>query len=133
MSKKEAALGWQTMIDHINETWKKAKRADYGYPFTGRDFKQLRGFVEIFQSWGIMALWDCYLVAAESNDFLKSRGYSVELFVSSLPWLTDKAWKGVAAGYEKQIAPAIPKEIETLLFQIAPERREKPRRRTWRR
>jgi hypothetical protein len=91
---------WQSLIDHINDTWKLKK--GFGYPFTGRDMRDLKGMERIFGIHGTMALWDVYI--AIDAPFVKKGGWNIGFFCRSIPWLTDdKGWKFEALKYEEKL------------------------------
>ena len=98
------------MIEHIDSTWKKKKRADFGYPFTGKDMADLRHFSASFKEWGIMALWDSYI--EQDNEFNAKTGWTVFQFTRQLPFLVDvKGWKDRARKYEMDLAGPYPEEV----------------------
>ena len=110
---RRALPGWQEMIDHISETWQKKRLADFGYPFTGKDFADLRYFASRFQTWTLAALWDEYLEGA--NEYVDKHACDIFTFTRSLPRLMDsRSYKSRAAGYEKRWAPPLPSEIVDL-------------------
>jgi hypothetical protein len=112
--KKDPSPYFQFLIDHIHSTWKKKK--GFGYPFRGRDFKELKTATRNFQEWQLMALWDVFM---ESNDeWVSKTGYSVGAFLGSLVWLIDnKSWKQRAKIYQDRIAP-LPIEISRIIKQL---------------
>lgn len=106
--KEKPSPYFQHMIEHINFTWKKKK--GFGYPFRGRDFKELKTMTRNFPEWQMMALWDVY-IKQDRNEWIEENGYSLSGFYACLPWLVDDAnWKMHAKEYEEKIAP-IDKEI----------------------
>lgn len=111
--KKDKSEFWKQMIDHIDSTWKKKKGSELGYPFTGKDLKDLKSFTRTFQEWGIMALWDVYL--NRENEFNRKTGYSLFQFLRQLPSLVDdRGWKAHAKVYEKQLGATLPEKLLTL-------------------
>ncbi len=105
---------WQDLITHIDKKFKEVR--GFGYPFTGRDFKDLKDMVRHFEVWGVMALWDVYM--SMDSEYIKKQGYAIYNFCRSIPWLTDKDWKSRAQKYEKELCPPIKKEIQEL-FEFA--------------
>lgn len=102
--------GWQIVIDHINERWKKKKNSEYPYPFQGRDFRNVRHFCGIYGQWGIMALWDFYLASAD--DWTLKHGLSIDQFLRQLPRLVDMPWKSASEKYKKFFPDNVPKSID---------------------
>lgn len=111
--KKDVTEFWVEMIAHINESWKKRKNTDLSYPFTGRDFKDLKHFAQIFKPWGLMALWDLYIWT--DNAFNEKTGYSIFQFTRQLPYLTDQQWKQKAQFYEHKMIGKLPDKIASIL------------------
>jgi len=117
--------GWQIVVDHINDTWKKRKRSEYGYPFVGRDLKDLRHFCLVYHQWGIMALWDCYLAGAD--DWTVKHGFSLAEFYRQLPRLVDQPWKQRAAMYEPLFPANPPPPVTEFINKTHNFRRKKER------
>lgn len=108
---------WQILIDHINDTWVTKKRVDFGYPFIGRDFRDLAGFVRNFKIWGLMSLWDNYLDS--NNEWVRDKGYSINVFCSCLVWLVDiPGWKARARQYEDKIVGKMDAEVLSIIKNI---------------
>lgn len=100
--KREPSPYWKEMISHINDSWKKQK--GNGYPFLGKDFKNLKNMTEIYPEWQLMSLWDVFMEA--KSDWFDEAGKSISIFLSCLPWLVDdKRWKSRAREYELKMAP----------------------------
>lgn len=109
--KKETSPYFQFLINHIHETWKNKK--GFGYPFRGRDFKELKTATRNFQEWQLMSLWDVFI--ENDSEWVKKTGHSVNSFLSCLCWLVDdKYWKTNAKKYESKLLISIP-ELEKLL------------------
>lgn len=110
--KKQPSPYFQTLVDHINDTWKAKK--GFGYPFQGKDFKALKNASRNFQEWGVMALWDVFMT--EDSEFVKKSGYSLGAFFVCLPSLVDdKGWKSKAQGYESRICGKFPKDVNQVI------------------
>lgn len=92
---------WQEMVKHVGETWKRKKGSSY--PFTPRDFAQLKTITKVYMPWGVMALWDYFL--ASDDPFYRQTGYKIGAFVQSLPKLLDMAWKPKAETYRDKLEP----------------------------
>lgn len=93
---------WKAMICHISEKWKKQKKCEFGYPFTGKDFKDLKALASIYGVSGVQALWDTYLEL--KNDFNAKTGYSIYHFQRELPWLLDDPfWRSKRDRYESNL------------------------------
>lgn len=108
MKKKPASPYWQALIDHIHNRWKAKK--GFGYPFRGRDFKELKSATSAFAEWQLMALYDVFI--ENTGEWVVKSGYSVQAFISCLPWLVDdKYWKIRARSYEEKLCPPLPPEI----------------------
>ena len=92
------------LIDHIDKSWKIKKRAEFGYPFMGKDFRDLKGLGRVYSVWGVMALWDVFL--SLENDFNRNTGYSVWQFQRQLPFLVDDPfWRAKRDKYREQFNP----------------------------
>ncbi len=114
---KQPLEHWVAMISHIDSTWRNMKKVEFGYPFQGRDFRDLRHFAKVFKPWGVMSLWDAFL--ASDGEWVKRSGYSIGAFISCLPWLVDiPGWKDSAAKYEKKILGNMPPNIQEILEKI---------------
>src|SRR5258708_2699626 len=101
------------IIDHIDETWFKLK--GFHYPFAGKDFRDLKNIVRIFQQSGTLALWDCFIES--NNSWVVESGYSLGAFGKCLTWLVDvPGWKSKAATYEKKFM----EESENKLLEELP-------------
>lgn len=110
---REKRKFWKELIEHIDSTWKKKKRSEFGYPFTGKDMADLRHFSGPFKEWGIMALWDEYL--ERPDEFNAKTGFSVFQFTRQLPFLVDVPhWKAKAAKYEMKLNGAYPENVLSL-------------------
>lgn len=110
--KKQPSPYFQTLVDHINDTWKAKK--GFGYPFQGKEFRGLKSAARNFKEWGLMAMWDAFLKS--DSEWIKTTGYSISAFLGSLVWLVDdKEWKHKAKEYEKKMVPEYPKDILSLL------------------
>ena len=120
LTKKEKRKYWPQMIEHIDSTWRKKKKSEFGYPFTGKDMADLRHFCATFEEWGLMALWDEYLDDANDEEgFNKKTGWTVFHFTRQLPRLLDgRTWKSRATKYERQLIGPVPEEIADL-FSLA--------------
>lgn len=92
---------WQEMVKHVDEAWKRKKGS--AYPFTPRDFAQLKNISNVYMAWGVMALWDYFL--ASDDPFYRQTGYKIGAFVQSLPKLLDMDWKTKADGYRRKLEP----------------------------
>jgi len=88
---------------------------DYGYPFTGKDFKDLAHYARVYMIWGMMALWDMYL--EQADEYTLKRGLDVYTFTRQLPRLLDQNWKNLARQYEDALLPDIAPEVLTLIKQ----------------
>ncbi len=94
------------------------KRKDMHYPFSGRDFRDLKNFARTFRPWGVMALWDCFMVS--DSEFVKKSGYSIGAFIKCLPWLVDdKGWKKRAVEYEAGMVEPLPDDLFAVVDNIA--------------
>lgn len=112
--KKEKSPYFPQLIEHIDSTWFRYK--DFHYPFTGRDFSNLKNFCRSFQEWGIASLWDNFLKS--DSDWVRKSGYSLDAFFKCLPWLVDTDWKIGAKVYEERWVPM--KAVAVLeLFGVA--------------
>ncbi len=111
--KKEKTPHFKKVVAHIHNSWIALK--GFGYPFVGRDFKDLKNMCRIFQPWGVCALWDTF-VASESEWIKNKSGYSISSFCRCLPWLVDDPnWKKKAKDYEMSMVGDYPQEIMDLL------------------
>lgn len=100
------------MIDHIDQSWMRIKSMHY--PFSGRDFKDLKAFTRNFQEWGIMALWDVFM--RSNSDWVRKSGYSVSAFIKCLPWLVDDpGWKAQSQKYMNLMSVPMPDQLGELL------------------
>ena len=100
------------MIEHMNFSWKKKK--GHGYPFRGRDFKELKNMTRTFPEWQMMSLWDVFM-DTDTNEWINDNGHSIGAFFACLPWLVDDHnWRMRAKEYEKKIAP-LPEGIEDII------------------
>lgn len=126
MKKKQFQNWFKRLVDHIDQSWRVKKGLKY--PFSGRDFKNLKNMCGHFQEWGVMALWDVFMES--TSDWVQKTGYSLDGFSKCLPWLVDdKRWKFRAAKYEKDFPPP-PKEVVELFDTSKctfPKRRESDR------
>lgn len=96
---------WQQMIDHISGEWSKKRNAP-AYPWSGREFRALRGLSVNYRPWGIMALFDEYL--RRENPYAKINGFSVQEFIRELPSLVDSpSWKVRAKEYEDSLYASV--------------------------
>lgn len=103
MNEDQKAKYWKPMVDHIFNTWKEKK--GFGYMFTGRDFRDLKNAVRIYDEWGVMSLWDIYL-EQNHNEVIQKSGFSLSMFFRCLCWLVDNPrWKALAKRYEKEMCP----------------------------
>lgn len=101
---------FKAMVNHIDQAWRKARKSDTGYPFHGRDFKDLAHFVSYYQESGLMALYDMFLES--QSDWVKRTGHSLQAFFKCLPGLLDKGgWKARAEKYEKGMLPPVEPEV----------------------
>lgn len=107
---------WKELVEHVNETWKQKRQVDYGYPFTGKDFKDLGHCARLYMVWGVMSLWDLYL--EQADDYVKKRGFDIYTFTRQLPRLLDQNWKPLARQYEEVLLPDIPPEVVALLKPV---------------
>jgi hypothetical protein len=99
------------LINHISKKWREKK--GFGYPFQGRNFRDLKNATSSFMEWQLMSLYDVFI--ENESDWVRESGYSVGAFLACLPWLVDdKNWKMRAREYENKIAP-LPKEIGDIL------------------
>lgn len=73
------------LIEHIDKSW--VERRSMNYPFSGRDFRDLKNLSRNLMEWGLMALWDCFMES--DNDWVAKSGYSVGAFTRCIPWLID--------------------------------------------
>jgi hypothetical protein len=113
---KNSVEHWQLMIDHIDKSWR-AKKRGAPYFWLARDFANLRRAARVYEPWGVMALWDCYI---ESGDtFAISQGYNVTEFVRQIPRLVDGNWKVLAAGYRDKLEPRDPQATAIVDSMIA--------------
>lgn len=110
--RSQKGVHWQTVVDHVNSTWKAKKRVTYTYPFTGKDWVDLRHFIRFYEPWGMMALWDLYL--EQADDWTMNHGLSIYNFTRQLPRLLDQSWKGSAATYQRRMLPPLRGEIVAL-------------------
>lgn len=115
-SHRKTSPYFQKLIEHIDQSWMNLKGMHY--PFSGRDFSDLKGFCRSFQEWGLMALWDVF--AASQNEWVRKSGYSINAFIKCLPWLVDdKGWKIVARKYESEMIHPLPTELFTVVNNLA--------------
>lgn len=117
MKKKDPT--WHILIDHISETWKIKKRAEVGYPFTGRDFRDLKVLGHVYTNYGVMALWDVFM--GLENDFNAKTGYSLWQFQRQLPFLTDDVgWRHRRDKYRDQYGEQEMRELfnSRMLFEL---------------
>lgn len=109
--KKKTSPYFKKLVDHINCSWLVRKK--YAYPFSGRDFRDLKNMCRIFQEWGVMALWDEFVNS--DNDWVRKSGYSISAFLKCVPWLVDlKGWKERASKYEIEVAGQFHKVVVDL-------------------
>lgn len=107
-AKKKPSPYFQTLIDHIDQSW--VRKKGLHYPFSGRDFKDLKAFCVNFQEWGLMALWDAFI--GSDNEWVRKSGYSISAFIKCLPWLVDdKSWKRASQKYEIDMALPLSPEL----------------------
>lgn len=91
---------WTEVCKHLEETWKRKKNAPF--LFTGQRMKSLKGLCQTYQPWGVMALWDMFLVS--DDPWIKDTGYKFEAFVHSVDKLVDNySWKQKAQVYEAKL------------------------------
>lgn len=108
---KETSPYFKHLVDHISKRWREKK--GFGYPFRGREFKELKLATNSFMEWQLMALFDVFIDS--QKEWVRGTGYSIGGFLSSLVWLVDDPnWKYRAKEYEEKIAP-IPKEIGDII------------------
>lgn len=108
------------MVNHIFLTWQAKKKVDFGYPFAGKDFRDLRNAARQFKAWGVKALWDEYLICAD--EYVVKSGYSVGLFCRCLVWLVDRPhWKGRAKKYEEELMGPVVEDVIKLLKGVGNE------------
>jgi uncharacterized protein YdaU (DUF1376 family) len=50
---------WNDLVKHIEVAWMKKKGAPY--PWSSHELKKLSDLARIYQSWGVMAMWDLYM------------------------------------------------------------------------
>src|SRR5205814_2415286 len=109
--KEKTSPYFHELINHISKKWREKK--GFGYPFRGRDFKELKEATRIFPEWQLMSLYDVFMMY--TSEWVVNTGYSISGFLACLPWLVDDLnWKKKAREYEEKIAP-IPKEIEEII------------------
>ena len=93
---------WKVLIGHISKTWQEKKHGEFGYPFSGRDFKDLKALASIYGISGTQALWDTFLEL--KNDFNEKTGYSIYHFQRELPYLLDNPfWRSKRDKYEAKL------------------------------
>jgi hypothetical protein len=99
---------WNDMIKHISFRYSRLKGHDY--PFTGKDFVELKNAARIFQPWGIMALWDIFIDFAD--DYTRKNGFSIWCFLRQIPKLTDNPlYKPSAEKYQQVLIGTKPNKI----------------------
>lgn len=109
---------WKPMIAHINKIWKSAAKQNCNYPFTGKDFADLRYHANNFGEWGIMAMWDLYVSGADI--YVKKRNYDIFTFTRSFPRLLEHPlFKGRREHYERELCPPLPPVVDSAVSQIA--------------
>lgn len=98
--KKEVDKDLPMVIRHICESWERKKGLKY--PFRGgKHGKLLKWLCNHYEHSGVMALWDLFL---NSDDpFFVKGGYSIEVFVTSIPKLADLGYKSVKQKYEQKL------------------------------
>jgi len=101
MKREQKIEFWQNMIDYMNDTWKVKKNAP-AYPWSGREFRSLRGLARNYGVGGIMSLWEEYL--RRENPYARMNGYSIPEFIRELPSLVDSpSWKVKARENEQKL------------------------------
>lgn len=128
---------WQGMIDHMDKTWsafkKKKTGNDVRYPWPDRSDKRgqgmwgtLRSRAKLYSCYGLMALWDIYLLRDKEKpvddkdwSWVRSTGYSVEAFLYKIASLVDDPrWKSLASKHEDTLAKPKLHSIGDVLKQI---------------
>lgn len=112
---------FKEMVEHIDKTWKKKK----GVPFYFRPhyFRELKELARIYTPFGVMSLWDLYLI--ETDEFARKAGWSFEMFLSKIPKLLDIAcWKTWRNEYEKKFCGDMPDFVEELAGNL--EKKDRP-------
>lgn len=105
---------WERLLGHISRRWRERKNSEFAYPFTGRDYKDLRHFARVYQPWGVMALWDAFV--ERPDEFNKRTGWSIFQFTRQLPWLVDDpSWKSRARQYEQEFVRPLPDDLSALV------------------
>lgn len=105
---------WQPMIDHINGTWKAATKKEFNYPFTSKDFADLKYHARNFGEWGVMALWDVYVNNAD--EYVQKKQFDIFTFTRSLPRLLDDGlFKMISRQYEAKLCGPLPAPLQIAL------------------
>lgn len=91
---------WQPLVDHINSSWITKKKAPY--PWSPFEYAQLSQLTRIYQAWGVMALWDLYLVT--ETYWAKQTRYMIEGLKRDVGVLVDQPrWKDLCKQYEEKL------------------------------
>ena len=106
--KQKPVEGWQTLVDHISQTWEKKKGRKY--PFTGKDFKLLKTLCRWGTVYEVMALWTVYL--AYSDFWGPKTGWLVDgLFAERGRLIDHPDVKRLSARYETEDGLTSAKQI----------------------
>lgn len=96
--KTDEPIFWKETVAFIDRLWFAKKQTKFFWK--GQYFKQLKSMVNIYQPWGVMALWKVFL---NSNDeWVVKTGYSFDAFSCKIPVLVDDPyWKNKAKEYQE--------------------------------
>ena len=101
---EQPTLFWKETVEHISKSWEKKK--GIGLYWKPQYFKHLKSMIGIYQPWGIMALWDVFLM--HNDAWTNQAGHSFEAFVSKLPSLVDDlSWKTKSKDFETKLLGVI--------------------------
>lgn len=115
---------WQEMVDHMDRTWTAFKKKKTGnevkYPWPesrDRTWRTLKSSASFYRPFGIMALWDLYLLMNDA--WVSKTGHTVEAFIHKIPVLVDDPrWKSLSSKYENLLATPKLNSIGDVMDQI---------------
>jgi hypothetical protein len=97
--KAEVAF-WNDLVRHIDTAWMKKKGAPY--PWSPHEFKKLHDLVRVYQSWGMMAMWDLYI--SLETYWGKLTRFMLDGLKKDVGVLVDDPrWKTLAKQYEEKL------------------------------
>lgn len=100
---------WPQLLEHIEATWRKKLRLDAPYPWPEKKdgfWRHLETLAELYQPWGVMAMWDLYL-GLKGDKYVADSGYSVRVFFKRIEKLLDhEDYRGRRETYEAKLYAA---------------------------